>query len=103
MMSLTSYEKHPLVFANGVLGFQGYSADDLFCVPANGDNHFLPYGIAEGSLLIVDRTLPFVEEKLNIFQSDRIIDGKRQMKVSFARPEKFPYIGRIIMSVNLYE
>ena len=102
MIALERYAEHPLVYANGILGFQGYTADDMFCVPANGDNNFLLHGIAEGSLLVVDRKLPFVEDELNMFQTGQIVHGKKQMKVSLTQLEGCPYVGRIIMSVNLY-
>lgn len=48
-------EQQPLVYEHGLLGFRGYLRDGLFCVIANGDNNFLLQGIAEGSLLVVDR------------------------------------------------
>ena len=78
MIALERYTKHPLVYVSGILGFQGYTADDMFCVPANGDNNFLLHGIAEGSLLVVDRKLPFAEDELSMFQTDRIVHGKNR-------------------------
>ena len=78
-MIASANEQHPLVYANGILGFQGYSKDNIFCVLANGDNNFLFYGIAENSLLIVDEKQPFAQGKLNVFQTTKRGDGKDQL------------------------
>lgn len=97
------YNRHPLVFAHGVLGFEGYPQEGLFAVPANGDNNFLLYGIVEHSLLIVDQKQPFEMEKLNMFQTDTIIQGKKRLKLSLTRLKGFPYVGRVIMAVSRYD
>lgn len=47
-------EQPPLVSSRRFIGFEGYDPEGMFCVIANGDNNFLMYGIAEGSLLLVD-------------------------------------------------
>ena len=96
-MNKKSEIQHPLVFAGGVLGFQGYGRDGLFTVLANGDNNFLLYGIAENSLLVVNQNLPYETDKLNVFQTNQVI------KLSLERLEGCPYIGRVILSVNQYE
>lgn len=95
-------DEHPLVYTNGVLGFEGYTGDFKFCVFANGDNNFLSYGIAENSMLIVDTSLPYEPYKLNVFQTDKLIKGQRQLKLSLTRLGDFPYVGRVIMSVSQY-
>lgn len=97
------YVQHPLIFNNGILGFTGYSADGLFCVPANRDDNFLLYGIAENSLLIVDRKQPFTENKLNVFWTDALVHGKRKLKLSLTWLASCLYIGRVIMSANHYD
>ena len=85
------------------LGFEGYPQEGLFAVPANGDNNFLLYGIVEHSLLIVDQKQPFEMEKLNMFQTDTIIQGKKQLKLSLTRLKGFPYVGRVIMAISRYD
>lgn len=102
-MNKKSEIQHPLVFAGGVLGFQGYGRDGLFTVLANGDNNFLLYGIAENLLLVVNQNLPYETDKLNVFQTNQVINGKKQLKLSLERLEGCPYIGRVILSVNQYE
>ena len=95
-------EQHPLVYGHGILGFEGYTGDDKFCVFANADNNFLAYGITENSLLVVDTKLPFAPEKLNDFQTDKLVEGQKQLKLSLTKLGAFPYIGRVIMSVSQY-
>lgn len=102
-MNKKSEIKHPLVSVNGVLGFQGYGCDSLFAVLANGDNNFLLYGIAENSLLVVDQSFPYEENKINVFQTGIRANGDKQLKLSLRWLEKSPYVGRVIMSVNQFE
>lgn len=102
-MSKSSETRHPLVFVGGVLGFQGYGCEGLFSVLANGDNNFLLYGIAENSLLVVDQNLSYEKDRLNVFQTDNVVNGGKQLKLSLERLEGYPYVGRIIMSINQYE
>lgn len=97
------YNRHPLVFAHGVLWFKGYTHEGLFAVSANGDNSFLLYGIVEHTLLIVDQKQPFETEKLNVFQTNTIIQGQKQLKLSLTHLEEFPYVGRVIMAVSRYD
>jgi hypothetical protein len=42
-------------------------------------------------------------EKLNMFQTDTIIQGKKQLKLSLTRLKGFPYVGRVIMAVSRYD
>lgn len=102
-MIVNCLEQHPLIFENGILGFAGYLAEGMFSVHANGDNNFLLYGIAENSLLVVDQKQPFETNKLNVFLTDVLVDGQKQMKLSLSMLEKFPYVGRVVMSVSQYE
>ena len=102
MNVLNNYEQHPLVFLHGVLGFQGYPETDLFCVPVNGDNNFLSYGIVENSLLIVNRKGPFAPTALNVFQKGQTSHGEAQLKLSPVWLTDASYMGRIILSANLY-
>ncbi|MCI8810641.1 MAG: hypothetical protein HFF84_11115 [Oscillibacter sp.] len=102
-MISNDYTKCPVVYQDGILGVPYDSPEGLFSSFANGDNHFLLYGIAEHSLLLVNRKLPFEPEKLSVFQTDKIIDGERQMKLSLNRLEDFPYIGRVVMTINRYD
>lgn len=99
---LNNYEQHPLVFSHGVLGFQSFPGTDLFCVPANGDNNFLSYGIVENTLLIVDRKKLFWETALNIFQTAQMSHGAAQLKLSSVWLADASYVGRVILSANLY-
>lgn len=91
-----------MVYYNGILGFGGYELDGLFCVFANGDNNFLLYGIAEGSLLVVDKKRGYECNKLNVFQTNVIADGIRQLKLSKTRIKGADYVGRVVISVNQY-
>ena len=102
MTVLNNYEQHPLVFLHGVLGFQGYPETDLFCVPANGNNNFLSYGIVENSLLIVSRKEPFAPTALNVFQISQASHGKAQLKLSPVWLADASYVGCVILSANLY-
>lgn len=102
MNVLNDYEQHPLFFSHGVLGFQGYPGTDLFCVPANGGNNFLSYGIVENTLLIVDRKKPFLKTALNVFQIDQMSYGTAQLKLSSVWLADASYVGRVILSANLY-
>lgn len=95
-------EQQPLVYEHGLLGFRGYLRDGLFCVIANGDNNFLLQGIAEGSLLVVDRKKAYQKNKLNVFRTDVVVDGQKQLKLSLTRIRGAPYVGRVVMSVNQY-
>ena len=95
-------DQQPLVFEHGLLGFRGYIRDGLFCVLANGDNNFLLHGIAEGSLLVVDRKKAYQKDKLNVFRTDVITDGQKQLKLSLTRIKGALYVGRVVMSVNQY-
>ena len=96
-------EEHPLVYGDGILGFQGYTGEFKFCIFANGDNNFLSYGITENSLLIVDQELPYEPGKISIFETDKLINGQKQLKLSLTKLGNFPYIGRVIMSVSQYD
>ena len=96
-------EKHPMVFSDGILGFQGYSADGVFCLKANGDNNFLLYGIAENSLLVVDSKQPFVPDRLNAFRTGKVRADADHYKLSLEQPGDLSYAGRVILSVMQYE
>lgn len=95
-------DQHQFVYCEGVLGLTGYVPDHIACSYANGDNNFLYYGIAENSLLVIDHSLPFEEGKLNVFETDKVIDGEHQLKLSLTRLGDFPCVGQIVMSVNQY-
>lgn len=103
-MISSDYEKHPLVYRNGVLGLAGYecAAEELFCLHANGDNNFLLHGIAENSLLVVDPKLPYEEDKLSVFQTNVLVNGAYQPKLSLARLGDCPYMGRVIMAISQF-
>lgn len=96
-------EHRALVYCNGVLGFAGYTGEEsIFCALANGDNNFLNYGIAENSLLVIDQKMPFEINKLNVFMTEKLVNGQNQMKLSLTRLDGCPFIGRVIMSVSQY-
>lgn len=95
-----NYVRHPFVVMDVSIGIQGYATENLFCVPANLDNNFLSYGIAESFLLVGDQKQPFEAGRLNVFQTEKIVDGRKQLKLSLSWLEAAPYIGRVIMAVN---
>lgn len=95
-------EKRMLAYHDGILGFMGYDPDDLACAYANGDNNFLRFGIVEHTLLVIDRSLPYEEGKINVFETDKVIDGEHQLKLSLTRLGEFPCVGQIVMAVNQY-
>ena len=96
-------EHMALVFENGILGFyRDTDADSLFCVIANGDNNYLKFGIVENSLLVIDKNQPFEKDKLNVFQTNKIVNGEKQLKISFSQLDSFPYVGQIVMTANQY-
>ena len=96
-------EHKALVFENGILGFyRNADVDGLFCVIANGDNNYLKFGIVENSLLVVDKNQAFEQDKLNVFQTNKIVNGEKQLKISFSQLDGFPYVGQIVMTVNQY-
>lgn len=102
MVVTSLIQQHPLIFSQEILGFQGYSPEDMFSVFADGANNFLDYGIVEGSLLVVDQKIPFAEGKLCVFETGRELNGQKHLKVSKISLDGLPYIGQIVMSVNLY-
>ena len=87
-------------FRDGVIGFDGFNGGDIVCAIANGDNNFIKNGIVEGSLILIDKALPFRRGKLNIFRTDGENGESVGFRISTTKLEKFPYYGRIIMSVN---
>lgn len=102
-MILPAEKQHSLIMSGSLLGFEGYrNLKDMFCVHANGDNNFLLYGIAENSLLIVDPKKPFRKNGLNVFETDTIINGEKQLKLSLTRLDGCPFMGRVIMSVSQF-
>lgn len=38
----------------------------------------------------------------NVFQTDKLVEGQKQLKLSLTKLGAFPYIGRVIMSVSQY-
>ena len=102
-MSRITSREHPLVFAEGVLGFLGYTGEGVFSLKANGDNNFLHYGIAENSLLVIDSQKPFEQDKLNVFRTGKVSAERDQYKLSLSWLEHLTYAGQVIMSVMQYE
>lgn len=90
---------------HGMICIQGYSSETekMFSVPANGDNKFLSYGIAENSLLLVDQNQPFEAGRLNIFRTSKIINGQKQLKISLELLEDAQYVGRVVLTINHYD
>lgn len=100
---IRQYDTHPLICNEDILGFGGFqNTDRMFCVIANGDNNFLEYGIAENSLLVVDPTKPYEQNKLNIFLTQRIGSKQDYIKLSLMQPEDSVFIGRVIMSISQF-
>lgn len=56
-----------LVCYSDIVGFSFPKTDSLFCLIAAEGERFREYGIAEGSLLLVEPHLPYEEGKLNVF------------------------------------
>ena len=53
----------------GMLGCSGYgNTSNVICMTASGDNHFLNFGIVEGSLLFVDTGKAYTKGVLNVFK-----------------------------------
>lgn len=102
-MKNVSVTSHPLIFKDGVLGFEGYDDTGLFSIFSNGDHHFLLQGISEGSLLVVDTQKRFKQQGLNVFKTDVIVNGINQLKLSMSRIKGADYVGRVIMSINQYD
>jgi hypothetical protein len=94
--------KQPVLLCHRkMIGFQGYDPEGMFCVIANGDNHFLLFGITEGSLLLVDPKQLFEKDKLNVFRKDT--ETGQQWKLSLTDVENFTYAGRVALSVIQYD
>lgn len=68
---------------------------------ANGDNNFLLFGIAEGSLLLVDPRRSYQEGCLNVFRT--CADDPCQWKLSLTDMEDFVCAGRVVLSVMQYD
>ncbi len=94
-------ERLPLVYNQKFVGFRGYEPEGMFCMIANGDNNFLLFGIAEGSLLLIDPKKSYEEGKLNVLRKED--NREQQWKLSLANIEGFSCIGRVIMSVMQYD
>jgi len=97
-----SFIYHQPVSEKDVLGFDGYNIQDVFCVRANGDGNFLEYGIAENSILFVDKSMPFQDGKLSLFLTGSSETQKEPYKVSNKKIKGAEHLGRIVMSVNQF-
>ena len=100
--SLREHKKHPIVFKNGIIGTAGHEDSDLFAVYANGDGHYIDFGIVEGSLLVVDRHLPYQANALNVFNLTPAETECPMLKISRTEIEGCECAGRIIMAINQY-
>ncbi len=102
-MIRSNLEEHPLVLFGGVLGLGGFTpGDGMVAALANGDNNFLLFGIAENSLLIIDKNKHYQPGKLNVYCTD-IVDGEPAYKLSLIELADYPFVGRVVMTINQYE
>ena len=76
---------------------RGKSDDNnLCCLIADGSGNFLNSGITEGTLIYIDRSLPFEKGEINVFR----INGTYILSELNVSNGKF--VGRAVMSVNRY-
>ena len=70
----------------------------LIALIADDGNHFLAYGIVEGSTLFVDLDAEYEENTLSCF-----INKQGQFKLYECELEGYEYVGRIIATYKDYE
>ena len=91
--------QHELVFDKDLIGLEGYDSREVFALIANGDDHFLQYGIAKNSIVVVDPKLPYTAEKLSVFHDPTKLPALRLAK------EKLPdceYRGRVLFAISQF-
>lgn len=100
MNRLILSEKHEPCIFKGVIGCGGYTSnsDSIFCLTVSGGENFLCDGITEKSILFVDRSLPYKENKLNVFRMDQ-----GEFVLSANHPFIECYSGRVILAFNQYD
>lgn len=71
------------------------ASEDLFIGVADNGNHFLEYGITEGTKLVFDATLPFQRGKLSCFA-----DKDNNLHVLATRKRGYKHMGRLIATIH---
>ena len=90
---------HTPSVSGDVLGCDGFNESAaIFCLAVNGDNNFLNYGIIENTMLFVDKSKVFMDNKLNVFEQT---NGIFQLSRSSLPGNN--YVGRIVAAMNIYE
>lgn len=100
MNRLTLSGKHNPCMLTDIIGCNGYTNkhENIYCLTANGNDGFLSDGIAEKSTLFIDMSLPYKENKLNVFRTS---EGK--FMLSATRSFDGTYSGRVILAFNQYD
>lgn len=100
MNRLTLSGRHEPCMLEDMIGCNGYTngSDNIFCLTVDGGENFLCDGIAEKSILFIDKSLPYRENKLNVFKMDR-----SKFVLSVTRPVDENYSGRVISAFNQYD
>ena len=85
----------------GMLGCSGYgNTSNVICMTASGDNHFLNFGIVEGSLLFVDTGKAYTKGVLNVFKYSA--DQTPRYRLSTRKVRGATYVGNVLMAVNQF-
>lgn len=70
----------------------------LIALIADNGNHFLAYGIVEGTTLYIDLDAEYEENTLSCF-----INKQWQFKLFICELEGYDYVGRIVAAYKSYE
>lgn len=100
MNRVTLSGKHKPCIKRDIIGCDGYinKTDCIYCLIVNKDGNFLKDGIIENSVVFVDSSIPYEEDKLNVFVTDAGI-----FQISTTKPLCNDYSGRVIMALNQYD
>jgi len=77
-------------------------SDHLFLAIADGGNHFMDFGITEGTLLVFDGELPAEDGKLSMY-ADLSNPKQPRFKISLIHVPGMAYADRAIARVNYFE
>ena len=77
-------------------------SNHLFLAIADDGNHFIDFGIIEGTLLVFDGELPAEDGKLSMYADLSNLKQPR-FKISLIRVPGMAYAGRAIARVNYFE
>lgn len=69
--------------------------NNLIGLIADNGNHFLKYGIVEGTCCIFDTEKPYIEGVLSCFMKETV-DDNTEFKLELKQPEGYSYIGSLV-------